>query len=449
LDQDHVPSVISVDAQYEKHVQREPMKICMLAYSFYEADARVRQYATALVERGDKVDVIALRQRGQPARAVLDGVNVYRVQVRTIDERGPLSYLYRVVRFLIVSGLFLAKRHLSERYQLVHVHSVPDFLVFAALVPKLTGTPVILDIHDVLPELYASKFHVSNEGLVFRLMVLLERISIAFANHVIVANHLWCERVALRSKRPEKCSPVRNYPASRLFSPEARNRASGKFLITYPGSLNWHQGVDVAISAFSKIKDHVPNAEFHIYGEGPAKQSLIDLAHSLNLDRRVIFHNPLPTDQIVKIMANTDLAVEPKRAGSAFGNEALSMKILEFMAVGVPLVVSRTKIHQFYYDDSLVTYYSDDNEDELAANMLRLMREVPLREQLVRNALKYVQKNNWEVEKSRYIRIVDSLCAQMDASKTSRHHSETGIKYRVNENLASETRDDAILKESK
>jgi len=392
--------------------RHKPMKICMLAYSFYETDARIKQYATALVERGDTVDVIALRQPGQRNHSVLNGVNVFRIQTRTINERGPLTYLFRIMRFLLLSATFIARRHLSQKYQFIHVHSVPDFLVFAAIIPKLLGTPVILDIHDLLPEFYASKFHVARGSFLFRCLVLVERLSIAVANHAIVANHLWCERVAMRCGAPQKCSPIRNYPVRGLFTPNIRTRSNGKFLITYPGSLNWHQGVDVAITAFAKIKDQMPDAEFHIYGEGPAKESLIRLADSLGLKNRVIFHGLLPTEQIVQVMANTDLAVEPKRSGSQFGNEALSMKIFEFMAVGVPLVVSRTRIHQYYYTDALVKYYDDDNDEDLAAKMVMLRRNPALRKQQVANALKYVEAHSWDVEKHQYLGIVDSLVAK-------------------------------------
>lgn len=384
----------------------------MLAYSFYETDSRIKQYANVLVERGDAVDVIALRHPGQPSHSLINGVNIFRIQTRTINERGPLSYLFRIVRFLVLSAGFMAWRQISQRYDLIHVHSVPDFLIFAAIVPKLLGAPVILDIHDVLPEFYASKFRVSLDSLSFRCLVLVERLSIAFANHAIVANHLWCERVAGRCGHPDKCSPIRNYPPLWLFDPQFRTRKNGKFLITYPGSLNWHQGVDVAIAAFAKIKNQMPDAEFHIYGEGPAKESLIKLADALGLTGRVIFHGVLPTEDIAQVMANTDLAIEPKRAGSQFGNEALSMKIFEFMAAGVPLVVSRTRIHQFYYDDGLVNYYDDDNEDQLAANILNLRNNPSLRQQQVSAALKYVEAHNWAQEKSQYLAIVDSLVAK-------------------------------------
>jgi glycosyltransferase involved in cell wall biosynthesis len=391
----------------------------MLAYSFYETDARIKQYATALVERGDSVDVIALRHPGQPVHSVLNGVNVFRIQNRKVNERGPFTYLFRIMRFLLAAAMFITRRHLAHKYQLIHIHSVPDFLVFAATVPKLLGTPVVLDIHDVLPEFYASKFHVDHNSFTFHCLVLAERWSIAFADHTIVANHLWCERVAKRCGMPAKCSPIRNYPARGLFNPNIRSRGNGKFLITYPGSLNWHQGVDVAITAFAKIKDQMPDAEFHIYGEGPAKGSLIRLAESLGLGDRVAFHGLLPTEQIVQVMADTDLAVEPKRSTSQFGNEALSMKIFEFMAVGVPLVVSRTRIHQYYYSDELVKYYDSDDDEELAAKIVLLRKNTELRQKQISKALKYVEDHNWDIERHQYLSIVDSLVANKPIPRPS------------------------------
>ena len=100
----------------------------------------------------------------------------------------------------------------------MHVHNVPDFLVFSALSPKLKGTPVILDIHDLLPEFYASKFKISHASLLFKFLVVVERWSAAFADHVIIANHLWRDRLVARSSRGDKCSVVRNRPDLDIFT---------------------------------------------------------------------------------------------------------------------------------------------------------------------------------------------------------------------------------------
>jgi glycosyltransferase involved in cell wall biosynthesis len=394
--------------------ERRSLRVCMLAYAFYESDTRILQYASALTERGDVVDVIALRRDNLlPQFEVINGVNVYRIQSRTVNERGFFAYAGRILRFLLRSTLFLHRKHREHAYDIVHVHNVPDFLVFAAAFPKSKKVPVILDIHDLLPEFYASKFKVGHGTLLFNLLTLVERCSAGFASHVIVANHLWRDRLVARSSREKKCSVVRNHPDLKIFvaDPPRRRTETDRFLLTYPGSLNLHQGLDVAIRAFASIAGQMPKAEFHIYGEGPAKPSLITLANELGMRDRIVFHDFLPSHEIARVMAATDLAIEPKRATSAFSNEALSTKILEFMALGVPVIACRTKIHAYYYDDSIIQYYENDDESQLAEQILRLRNDSQLRCRLVANAKKYVRNNTWDARKHEYLQLVDSLLA--------------------------------------
>ncbi len=219
------------------------MHVCVLTYSFYESDTRVLQYVQALVERGDTVDVIALRKAGALVVEVLGGVKVYRIQSRKVNEQNRLTYLARIVRFLLVSACVLGSRHFSQPYSVVHVHSVPDFLVFAAALPKLLGARVVLDIHDILPEFYASKFGLSAESRLFRILVLVEKLSIRFSDHVIIANDLWRERLLTRSTVAEKCTAITNYPDPKVFRPGRRRRTDERFVIVYPGTLNHHQGL--------------------------------------------------------------------------------------------------------------------------------------------------------------------------------------------------------------
>jgi glycosyltransferase involved in cell wall biosynthesis len=384
----------------------------MVVYSFYESDPRVRQYATALKERGDTVDVIALRKEGDEDYGVVDGVNVFRIQPRPVNERRKLHYGWRIARFMLSSAMLLTKRHRQNPYQLVHVHSVPDFLVFSALMPKLSGAAVILDIHDLLPELYASKFRVAADSIWFKLMVFAERRSCAFADHVIVANDLWRERLIGRSVPANKCTTVRNYPVLDLFRSCVRERKNGKFLITYPGSLNKHQGLEVAIRAFGRVSDRMPNTEFHIYGEGADKPRLIQLTADMHLDNRVFFHKGMPAKEIARVMVNTDLAVEPKMSKIPFSNEAASTKILEFMAAGVPIVASRTSIHSRYYDDTVLKYYDSDNDEALAECIFSMWGDAEQRRQQVGRANQYVAQNNWEAKKGDYLQLVDTLAAR-------------------------------------
>lgn len=381
----------------------------MLTYSEYETDTRVQQYAKALAERGDTVDVLALSTGEQPRHELIGGVNVYRIQRRERNERGPLSYLLKLLFFFCRSSVLMLRRHLARRYQLIHVHNVPDFLVFAALVPKLTGAATVLDIHDILPEFYASKFDKRPHSAMFRFLQLMERISTRFANYTIIANELWRQRITARSVAPEKCVTICNYPESRFFYPRERRRADRKFVIIYPGSLNWHQGVDVALRALAKISHQIPELEFQIYGEGPEKRNLIRLTQELRIDSRVVFRHFLPVQEIAEVMAEADLAIVPKRASSPFGNEADSTKILEFMTLGVPVIESRTRIGTYYHNDSIVRFFKSEDVDDLAAQIIALWKDESVRRQLVQSAREHARANNWEVKKDEYLRLVNSL----------------------------------------
>lgn len=381
----------------------------MVVYSFYEVDTRVMQYCNALARRGDSVDVLSLGRPGQPKRQVINNVNVYRLQTRTVNERSQFSYMWRLLRFLVISGFVLTWKNLFRRYTLIHVHNLPDFLVFSALVPRLLGTPVILDIHDLQPEMYGDKFNAPQNSFTFRMLARIEKLAIGFSTHTIIANHIWYQRLLSRSAPARKLTTIRNYPDPRFFHAYPRQARGGKFLIVYPGSLNWYQGVDVAIKAFARVAPQMPNAQFHIYGAGPSKPDLIRLAAKLGLSDRILFPDAVPAAEIAKVMSSADLAIEPKQARSRFANEAASTKILEFMAVGVPLIVSRTSVHSYYFNDSMVKFFTPGDDAELAQYILELYRNPELRERLVANAQRHVDTHNWGVRKNEYLALVDWL----------------------------------------
>jgi glycosyltransferase involved in cell wall biosynthesis len=384
------------------------MKTCMVAYSFYERDNRVKRYAEALMTRGHVVDVISLRREGQTSYGEIKGARVHRIQSREVNEKGKLTYFLRIARFFIKSAIFVARQHLREPYDLIHVHSVPDFEVFAALIPKLQGAKVILDIHDLVPEFYCSKFGKDHSSLIYKSLVLLEKYSASFADHVIASNHIWHRKLLDRSVAEENSTVILNYPDGSVFHRRTNRRDDGKLRMIYPGTLNWHQGLDIAIKAFERIKDKVPEAAFHIYGDGPTKEALVKLVKDLRLDGRVLIHGMQPLDKIAEIMSGADLGIVPKR-NDPFGGEAFSTKTLEFMSLGVPLIVSKTKIDAYYFNDSVVRFFEPDNEVDLADSMLMLLKDGEKRADLARKAESFVKQFMWDTRKEEYLKLVDSL----------------------------------------
>jgi glycosyltransferase involved in cell wall biosynthesis len=198
---------------------------------------------------------------------------------------------------------------------------------------------------------------------------------------------------------------------SKVFYRRDRLRHDGKQIIMFPGGLQWHQGLDIAIRAMVKLSEKLPSAEFHIYGDGNMKPELIALTKELGLEKKVLFFDPVPASQIAQVMSDADLGVVPKRADS-FGNEAYSTKIMEFMSVGVPVVVSKTKIDQFYFNDSVVRFFESGDADALAEAMHEMLTNTKKREDMVARATEYSVQNSWEVRKADYLQLVDSLCSE-------------------------------------
>jgi len=395
------------------------VKICMISYSFYESDNRVRRYAETLAKRGDEVDVFALGREGKPDFEVITGVRVYRIQKRARDEKGPGTYLLKLLKFFIRSAWVVTVRHLQTPYSVFHVHSVPDFQVFATLVPRLMGAKVILDIHDIVPEFYASKFKVSEHSIVFRQLLLMEKLSAWFSSHVIISNKLWYEKLIRRAVREEKCTTIINYPDPAIFYPRPRGMTNNPdFIVCYPGTLNHHQGVDIAIGAVKVLRDTVPNLKLWIIGDGPDRDELQDLVRRHHLEDRVVMTGPVPLEEVAQIMADVDLGIVPKRSDS-FGNEAFSTKIMEFMAMGVPVVASNTRIDRYYFGDGVVQFFDSGSPEDLATKILTLVQHPDARTALRDRGDEFIRKNNWGVKKQEYLTLVDRLLEQGKSTLTA------------------------------
>jgi glycosyltransferase involved in cell wall biosynthesis len=386
-------------------------RIAMVAYSFYESDNRVMRYAEALRERGDFVDVFAIAAEPRALRSeVLNGVNIYRLQSRSRDEKGKWTYFVRIFRFFLSVLGHLSLRTLRNRYDVIHVHNVPDFLVFSSVIPKLMGARIILDIHDLLPEFFASKFSSRSDAGYVRILAWIEKVSCKFADHVIISNDLWWQKITSRSVSTKKCTALVNYVDTKVFYPRKKTRADGKVILLFPGGMQAHQGIDIAIKAIPLILKEFPQGELHLYGDGNVKPALIALATELGLSEAVRFFEPQPIKKIAEIIAQADVGIVPKRADS-FGDEAYSTKIMEFMSQGLPVVASRTKIDSYYFDDSLVYFFESGNIEQFAGAVKAVLSDPALSATMRENGLKYVARNNWETRKKDYFFLVDGEIA--------------------------------------
>ena len=396
-------------------------RICMVTHSFYESDNRILRYAETLAARGDEVHVIALRRSlDLKLEETINGVRLHRIQDRLgRREASAGSFLWPLLRFTSVSSWWLARHGHARPFDVIHVHNIPDFLVFSTWYAKLRGSRVILDIHDIVPEFFGSKFGVGADSVVVRALRLIERLSAAMADRVILANHLWLDRYCARSAPRAKCIALINHVDEQVFHPVPLKRKSTAPTVVFPGGLQWHQGLDIAIRAFVPLRKRLPDARFEIYGEGGTISSLQVLVAELGLEDAVHFHEPVPLREIAQIMADADLGVVPKRADS-FGNEAYSTKIMEFMSVGVPVVVSSTKVDRHYFDDTVVRFFPSGDSESLADAIYELLSRPELRAEQVARAREYAIRHSWANHKGTYLQLLDGLgCGAMSQAEAA------------------------------
>jgi len=405
------------------------MNVCMVVYSGYEIDHRVRHYAEALAEKNEHVDVISLSwKHGRGEKGVLEGVHIYRVQKKMPAQKKPLAYLFNVLLFFVKGSMLLLSRHIKRRYDVIHIHNMPDFLIFMGLLPKLLGAKLILDIHDVVPELYCQKFNRTMDSSPVKLLRLTERICVRFADYVIVANDLWMKKIIHRDQiAPDKCSGILNYPDRKYFRAVEKEHQNDDFTVVYPGTISHHHGIDVAIKAISIARKTIPNLRFVVYGLSgdPAYTEYLDrLVEDMKLRDIVAFHEPVKHAELNEIYARSDVGVVPKRGG-IFSSEAFSTKIFDFLAVGLPVIVSRTKIDEYYLDESTVMYFDPESAEHLAGCIVELYKNPEKRRSLIANGRMYVAENNWEVKKSAYLDIVQRLTGNGQTAKDESERQET------------------------
>jgi glycosyltransferase involved in cell wall biosynthesis/peptidoglycan/xylan/chitin deacetylase (PgdA/CDA1 family) len=386
--------------------------IGMICHSDYMGDTRVMRYAEALASRGDRVEVISLRGEQRQAREeTLNGVTVVRVQDRLAkDERTALSAAWPLLTFTARARRELWRRHRQRPFDLVHVHTMPDFLIFCATPLQRDGTRLVLDVHDLVPEFFASKFRAFAGRLADLTLRHAERQSAQRADHIILASDLWRERYTRRTGTANRCQVMVNHVDTTLFYPRTVVRTTAGPRVLFPGGLEWHQGVDLAIRAFAAVRRALPTAEFMILGDGREKQALRALASELGLEDAVHFLPPVPAGAVPALMAAADLGVVPKRA-DGFGNEAYSTKIMEFMAVGVPVVVADTAVDRHYFTSELVRFFPAGEVGALADAMQDLLANPHAARAQAERALRYAGENCWQIERAGYLALVDTLCA--------------------------------------
>ena len=255
-------------------------------------------------------------------------------------------------------------------------------------------------------------FSVSEKHISIRILKWLEKISCHYADHVITVTELWRQRLIERSLKPEKCTVILNAPDQNIFNSKFKAKKKTKdhrFTLGYHGNFTEPTGIDIVIKAVFTIKNIVPEIQFLIVGKGREENYLRKLTKDLDLGKHVIFKKSVPVYRIPKVMSVIDVGIDPKRDG-IYSGETLSVKAMEYLSMEIPLIISKTKISQLYFDDSMVVFFKPDNEHDLAERIIELFRSYSKKSRkMIQNSKRFIQKYNWEKYQNIYFNLLNNL----------------------------------------
>jgi glycosyltransferase involved in cell wall biosynthesis len=388
-------------------------KICMVSYSYYSYDARIPKEAEALVQQGMRVDCICLREKGYARSDVVNGVNIYRLPLGKYRGSSTIRYMLAYIFFFVLSFFMVTIFYFKQHYDIIQFHTLPDFIIFTGVIPKIFGAKLLLDMHEIMPEFYMSKFSVGRYHPLIVILKFLEKISVRFADAVIVINEPIKRLLLQRCKFKSAPTVIMNCADDRLFSPDYPPSSGGSedFNLMYHGTLTPLYGLELAIQAVAKLKDKIPHLKLHIFGNDLEAGDLRKLAEQLGVCGNVIFMGRVPREEIPRYIHQADIGILPT-IRDVFIDYSFSNKLAEYVCTKTPVVATRLKSTLEYFPENAISYFESLSVDELASRIFELYSDPQKRLLQAEEAFQHYHKIRWEVMRKRYIELINLLNKQ-------------------------------------
>jgi len=395
----------------------------MFVENRYPHDSRVRNEATALVAAGYRVTVISLRAREEAGHAFFEGVEAYRIpriDLFNKTNRSGQTWFGRVVTackaligylieysYFTLGSLFISLYICArQRVDIIHLHNPPDTLCVIAALYKLLGKKIVFDHHDLSPELYLSRYGIRGErkGLIYRTLLLLEKITLKLANVVIATNESYRDNDIRRGGIDGRnVFIVRNGPdlaRMKATPPDERLKDMHKKILVYIGIMGPQDGVDYLVRALHHLVNTLGRTDFYcvLIGKGDSLESLKALARELKIDDYLWFTGFIPEADLVRYLSTADICVDPDPS-SPLNDVSTWIKIMEYMAFEKPIVTFDLKETRYSARDAAL-YVPPNDEAAFARALVTLMDDEGLRREMgARGRARIESELNWDIMK--------------------------------------------------
>ena len=398
-------------------------RIAIVVHATIPDDPRIARQAASLAAAGYEVDVLGLRDPGQLAEERDRSVRLLRLPVRRRWD-GAGGHIAEYLAFTAVATVALTREHRRRRYALVQVATVPDFLVVAAGAVKLSGVPLLLDLHEDMPAFFRDRFAAPVLRPLLPLVELSARGAAAMADELITVHEPLRRLAIARGVPPDRIAVVMNGADDRLFDPARFMRRGfmedGTLRLIHHSSLQRIYGLDIAVRAVARLPASL-RVSFDIYGDGPFRRSVEALVAELGLGDRVRLHGRVPMHELPPLLAAADIGLVPTRR-EPYLELSLSNKLLEYVAMCVPVIATDLATFRYHFTSDAIRYVARDDPGDFADAIVEAARDAESTARRAHEARRQAAAYAWSIQSERYLAVVERLAnvrlTQLGASGT-------------------------------
>ncbi len=374
--------------------------ILMVAYSEYSRDARIRREAEALTEIGYNVDFFVLNEK--KSHDLNTNINLIYLKLTQYRGNSNLSYIISYLNFFFQAFIKLALLYPKKKYKLIYTHNMPDFIVFLGLIPKLFGCKLIHDVHDLMPDIYKSRFKSSFANIIYHLLLIQEKISCMLADKIITVSDIVINiLINDHHLRKEKILVVRNFADKNIFKPmEPFTKKNSDFNLIHHGTISDRFGLRYIIREMKIICKKHSNVKLHFFGKGDGKEEIIlmKMIKENQLTKNIFLHGQIQLNEIPRKINWADIGIVSYKKDPST-DIFTPLKLLEYIAMEKPIVTVHTKAIAMLVKDANLLYYENGIKESFSNAISSLITNKEKLIKLKKEVKKLNTEINWEKEK--------------------------------------------------
>jgi glycosyltransferase involved in cell wall biosynthesis len=386
---------------------KRPLRVAMVAYANYFTDARIKNYVDALLDADVAVDVFAL---GRKRSVQSEGKLFIHTLGTKFTGSGKLGYVFAQAKFFFQAIFHLLLRSLERRYGIIHVHNMPNILALTGLPFRLFGAKVILDVHDTMPEAYATKYGYELDGFPVKLLIAEELVSAACADKVITTNRMHKDVLVGHGIPAAKIDLIYNVGNRKLFKPRVATPNGQELWLGYHGTIARRLGVMLIVDALALVRDHCPGVRFLCIGEGDDLTAMKQHAADRGVVHMIDWKPFTEVEKLPKALERVNVGIIGNQRDTELKrNYMLPVKMLEYAAMEIPTIVPRLQVLERYFDETSAFFYEPDDAKDLA----RVIRSIYDQQELLATRIdglrKFNVEYNWDIMAQRYLNLLNEL----------------------------------------